>query len=161
MANQTAQIDPQALQQALAELHDIQLPTEPGLWPLAPGWWVLLAVVAALIFSVFLFRYWWRRTALKRAAIAEWQTVADSELAGQALLTALAQLLKRAAISRDPHAAALTDQHWADYLNQQGQTNFFTTQAGQQLLAERFGKVVDVDAEQQLKAVHDWLKVAL
>lgn len=161
MENLAPQIDPQALQQALAELHGIHLPPEPGIWPIAPGWWLLLCLAATLFLVVIIFRYWWRRTALKRAAMAEWQALSVTELDGQTLLTALARLLKRVAISRDSTAAALTDQRWAEYLNQQGQTNFFTTQAGQQLLTARFGKVVDVDTERQLQAVQAWLKVVL
>lgn len=165
MANVASQIDPQALQQALAELHDIQLPAEPGLWPLAPGWWLLMALMVTLILVSVAFLYWWRRSALKRAAMAEWQTLAEASRTGDlndpALLKALARLLKRVALTRNPRAAALTDQRWADYLNQQGQTVFFTTKAGQQLLNERFSRVVEVDAERQLAAVHNWLKAVL
>ena len=31
----------------LAGLKDIHLPPEPGLWPLAPGWWVVIILLAA------------------------------------------------------------------------------------------------------------------
>lgn len=161
MTNAAPQIDPQKLQQALSQLHDIQLPPEPGFWPLATGWWLLIAGILSAVAIAIVARYWWRRTALKRAAMAEWQALANSDLEGQALLTALAQLLKRVAVSLDANAAALTDQRWAEYLNQQGDTNFFATQAGQQLLMARFGRVNKVDAELQLNAVQQWLKAVL
>lgn len=161
MTNAAPQVDPQKLQQALSQLHDIQLPPEPGFWPLATGWWLLIAGIISVVVIAIVVRYWWRRTALKRAAMAEWQALANSDLEGQALLTALAQLLKRVAVSLDPNAAALTDQRWAEYLNQQGDTNFFTTRAGQQLLMARFGRVNKVDAELQLNAVQQWLKAVL
>lgn len=161
MTNSAPQIDPQKLQQALSQLHDIQLPAEPGFWPLATGWWLLIAGIIGVVVIAIAARYWWRRTALKRAAMAEWQEIASSNLEGQALLTALAQLLKRVAVNLDANAAALTDQRWAEYLNQQGKTNFFTTQAGQQLLMARFARVSQIDAEPQLKAVQQWLKAVL
>ena len=54
------------------ELHDIVLPQAPGLWPLAPGWWLLIAI---LLLGIFLggrtllkrYRYWTiKRLALKK-----------------------------------------------------------------------------------------------
>ncbi|MBU2099372.1 MAG: DUF4381 domain-containing protein, partial [Gammaproteobacteria bacterium] len=33
---------------ALSELADIRVPGDVSWWPLAPGWWVLLAVLVAL-----------------------------------------------------------------------------------------------------------------
>lgn len=154
-------IDPQALQQALAQLHDIQLPAEPGWWPLATGWWLVMATVVFAVAVALVGGYWWRRTAAKRAALAEWQRIVEANVSDQQRLVALAQLLKRAAMSRDAEVAALTDQRWADYLNQQGSTNYFTTQAGQQLLMARFAPVVKTDMQRQYQAVQQWLKAAL
>ena len=37
------------------DLHDIVLPVEPGLWPLAIGWWLLLAIgVITILFAITL-----------------------------------------------------------------------------------------------------------
>ena len=44
----------------LAELRDIHLPEAVSLWPLAPGWWLLLALIAAVLglsIAVWLRRY--------------------------------------------------------------------------------------------------------
>lgn len=161
MNQPAAPIDPQALQQALAQLHDIQLPAEPGWWPLAMGWWLTFAALGLALVAILLGRYWWRRTAVKRAALAEWRTIAEADVDEQQRLIALAQLLKRAAISQDAAAAGLTEQRWAAYLNQQGKTNYFTTQAGEQLLMARFSRQPNTDLSRQLAAVQQWLKVAL
>ena len=36
------------MQETPLPLRDLHLPAEVGWWPLAPGWWVLIAIVAAL-----------------------------------------------------------------------------------------------------------------
>lgn len=159
--NQAAAIDPQALQAALAQMHDIALPAEPGFWPLAPGWWLLLLAAVVLLLAVLLFGFWHRKTALRRAALAHWQTLQNLEGDDQAFLIATAQMLRRASLARYPASAGLTDEAWVEHLNSSGKTNFFSSTAGQQLLQARFAKHVTVDRERHLQAAHDWLKVAL
>lgn len=164
-ANSTA-IDPQALQAALAQLNDIALPAEPGFWPLALGWWLLLLSIVLVTLGAVLFAYWRRKTALRRAALAHWQALKNLEndaqaFDDQAFLVELAQMLRRASLVRYPASAGLTDEAWAEHLNHSGKTNFFSTTAGQQLLQARFAKHVSVDRERHLQAAHDWLKVAL
>lgn len=156
-------IDLQALQEALAQLHDISQPAEPSWWPLAPGWWGLIALAVAVLLGCFLFRLWWRKTALKRAAAKHMHAVteASQELDDHRFLQALAETLRRAAKQRYPETVGLADSAWAEHLNHTGKTNYFTTNAGAQLLQARFAKVVAVDREQQLAAVQAWLKVAL
>lgn len=154
-------IDPQALQQALQQLHDIATPAPPGWWPLAPGWWLLLAAAVLAVVAVWLFARWRRKTALRRAALQHWQDLESFNGGDQAFLIAAAQTLRRASRSRYPASAGLTGQAWAEHLNQTGRTNFFTTSAGQQLLQARFAKQVDIDRERYKQAVQQWLQVAL
>ena len=53
-------------------LHDIVLPVEPGIWPLALGWWLLLAIgliglVASIMVMVKHLNYW----KIKRLALSK------------------------------------------------------------------------------------------
>lgn len=92
------------------ELHDIVLPQAPGLWPLAPGWWLLIAM---LLLGIFLggrtllkrYRYWTiKRLALKK--LAHCQNCDD-----------INQLLKQVAIHYCQHnIAPLKGQSWTDFL---------------------------------------------
>src|SRR3546814_19780271 len=52
--------DPQTvpLKEALP-LKDIHLPPAPGTWPLAPGWWLALAVQVFALIAIG--RWWWAR----------------------------------------------------------------------------------------------------
>ena len=60
---------PPSLQETLQQLHDIQTPAEPGLWPPAPGWYlVALGVLLVLLwggrkfFRWLRFRLWLRQS---------------------------------------------------------------------------------------------------
>jgi len=59
----------------LAQLRDIHATAEPGLWPPAPGWWLLAALVALGAF--FLLRAMSRRWAARRRRQA-WLRALDS-----------------------------------------------------------------------------------
>lgn len=102
------------------ELRDIHVPQVSMWWPLAPGWWVLLALlVAAIAACVFLFR---RRAAWNRrvhAALGDLRDATaryaeDGNVA--AFATAAHQLLRRVARTRDPHSVVLKGVAWRDAL---------------------------------------------
>ena len=40
-------------QELLNQLADIRLPNEIGLWPPAPGWWVLLVILLFALYAAF------------------------------------------------------------------------------------------------------------
>ncbi len=79
----------------LAQLNDIQTPTGVDWWPLAWGWWAVIAL--ALLITVLTVRTWYRHrqfTKAKREALATLATF-SSEPAQAAVNTN--QLLKRVA----------------------------------------------------------------
>ena len=103
----------------LADLRGLHLPPEPGLWPLAPGWWLLLAALLVLGLAVV---WLWRHRAQKRqphpalAEAARLQVRAQS-LDDHALITQCAALLRRVAIQQHgPHVAGLAGTAWAQFL---------------------------------------------
>lgn len=106
-------------QDPLAQLRDIHLPATGGLWPPAPGWWVLaivtLTAVAAL--AVFLVRrhrrHRWRREA--RTALERLEQRAEPS---PAWFVDLNTLLKQVARHCHPgqHPEALTGDAWARFL---------------------------------------------
>jgi hypothetical protein len=163
MVQQGAGIDPQQLQQALAQLHDIAEPAAPGWWPLAPGWWALSACVVLAVLGLAGAYYWWRKTALRRAAAQHLRNLEQASATTDDLefLSNLADLLRRASRQRYPQSVALTGQAWAEHLNQVGQTDFFTSEAGKKLLESRFSGAVSVAREPYITAVAMWLQKAL
>lgn len=84
-------------------LRDIHLPAEIGWWPLAPGWWLLAALLlASLVYLVY--RLWrgWKRAAARRAALAEFRELRskfDEDGNAAEFVTAVSTLLRRAMLS--------------------------------------------------------------
>lgn len=96
---------------SLDRLHDIVLPPDVPWWPLAPGWYVVIAVVT-LVAAGLARRSWkrWQANAYRRAALRELRTLRDAP--------AIAELLRRAALASVPRSivAERTGQAWADWV---------------------------------------------
>jgi hypothetical protein len=100
---------------SLANLRDIVMPPPVSWWPLAPGWWFLLAVASlfAVLALVHLGRRW-RANAYRRAAL--------HELRNAESVAVIAEVLKRAALAATPRteAASLAGPDWIDWLAKTG-----------------------------------------
>lgn len=102
----------------LAALRGIHTPDPIGLWPLAPGWWALLAVVVlATIVAVIVVKH--RRASLARRATIELDTLARGGLDLHGLAAQVSELLRRVALVRFGHSAAsLHGRSWQDFLSE-------------------------------------------
>lgn len=136
-------VDPAAL-----PLRDIHLPPPPGLWPPAPGWWLLAALCVVLGIAVFLFirparRLRYRRQALRQLAELE----KDGQLTPEALLAALSALLRRAALCAfDREACAgLTGEARLKFLDQGLKDEPFSRGPGYALGLGPYQPVCDYD----------------
>ncbi|MFN3843217.1 MAG: DUF4381 domain-containing protein [Rehaibacterium terrae] len=123
----------------LPPLRDIHLPPEPGLWPPAPGWWVLIAL--ALIVVVALARRTlraWRRRRRRRVLLTEFDATLAAARDAAEEAAALSSLLRRAARLRDPAAAALAGEAWLRFLDGDDPRRAFSQGAGRALLDAPF-----------------------
>lgn len=114
------------MNEKLLPLKDFHLPPEPGIWPLAPGWWALLALL--LLSSAILV---WLRHRHRQKARRDYRKEAKLRLATlidtyrqdnnlQGLSMQVNQLLKQICLSAiSPKAARLIDDAWVEFLNQQ------------------------------------------
>ncbi len=101
-------------------LRDIHLPPLPGWWPPAPGWWLLTALLALLIFGLYLLSCRARRLGYRRQALQQLTALeTDQQLPATALLGALSSLLRRAMLSAfdRKQCAALSGEAWLTYLD--------------------------------------------
>ncbi len=125
----------QAPEMPVLPLRDIKLPPEPGFWPLAPGWWVLIALLSIVLLWV-IFK-WFGHLRKKR----RWQEI-DQQLSAiefafqqngdkKQLLADLSVFLRRFVKFQlqQSHAVTLTGQKWIDHLNQLQEQKLFAPYA--------------------------------
>ncbi len=110
-------------QDPLAALHPLREPELIGWWPLAPGWWVLIALLALLlcVAAIVLWRRHQQR-AYRRQALAQLSTLQDRyrERRNRAsYLQNLNALLKATALRAYPReeVAAISGERWCNWLN--------------------------------------------
>lgn len=120
----------------LEQLRDVALPQAPGLWPPAPGWWLLAALFVALALALAAWRLRWLQRwhsarEHRRAARVTWRAVAlaeherlaalPQENAAQRaqLLAELSVLMRRVALATGERqqAAGLIDASWLAQLD--------------------------------------------
>jgi Domain of unknown function (DUF4381) len=148
----------------LRQLRDVHLPQPPGLWPPAPGWWVLLVIA---IVGVVAIAWWMRRRGRRqrpyRVARVELGRLAASFDAGRIGLHDLAHgtsaLLKRVLIARADRkrVAPLTGDAWLGYLDEVNGSPAFTNGAGALLGARRFDPAESGDGARLIGLVEDFL----
>ena len=143
-------------------LRDLHLPDPVGWWPLAPGWWLLLAtLVMLLIWLAVVRRSRHRRGAARRHAVRALKRLERRYAAdGDAVQLAIdvSALLRRAMLAYAPRAdvAGLTGAAWLEWLDSGLGEPLFTAGAGRALIDlsyRRPGVAGDVDIEALLYAV--------
>ena len=147
-------------------LRDIHLPDAVSWWPPAPGWWLLLGLVALLVFAAL---RRWRRGRGRRAALCH----ARRELAAirrtfrlrpdqAGLARALSALLRRLAMSLYGRraAAALTGEDWLAFLDQKAGGHAFTRGAGRDLIEAPYRADPAFDHAALLQLVSGWIDKA-
>lgn len=126
----------------LAQLRDLHLPTEPGWWPPAIGWWLLL--VAVIIFLVFAVRWIYHHWQVNR-----WRKIARIELKNiralpisepQKIITQCSILLRRIVLALDSResVAALSGNEWLQHLDALSKSAVFTEKMGRLLLESQY-----------------------
>lgn len=156
-------------QDPLAQLRDIHLPESTGWWPLAWGWWVVLAlIVLGLGFALYRLRIKRRRQRYRQEALVELERAYRHYREGSdtaAYLQSLNQLLRRAALSalppeRHSSVAGLSGEAWLDFLDEQLPESHraFAEGPGRALLAGPYQANPQADVEALQKLGREWLK---
>ena len=103
---------------SLDNLRDIATLPPVSWWPLAPGWWFVIAIVA-IVACVAAIKAWkrWQANAYRRAA--------KQELNAASSAAEIADILKRAAMCAYPRTdvASLTGARWCEWLPETGGAN--------------------------------------
>ena len=144
-------------------LRDLHLPEAIGWWPLAYGWWLIIALVLVGL-GWLLMRAWrnWRFNAPRRYAIRALATVEAEYLTNRdpvALGRQVSELLRRGMLAYAPRheVAGLTGESWLEWLDLGLPLPYFHTEGGKSLLQLPYrdpdGDFSDVDINALLAAV--------
>jgi hypothetical protein len=139
--------------------HDIILPQAIGAWPLAYGWWLVMAL-CLLLLTATLYLRWQRRRAQAplRAALAQLINIAQHS-DERRFLSDSAHWLKRQAIyfyGRE-QAAALNGDAWLKFLDDSGNTQDFTQGPGRALLT-LYQPTLSLQREALRALLETWLR---
>lgn len=102
------------MQDNLPELRDIHLPLEVSPFPIAYGWWLILAGVILGIFLVQ-FALYLRRYSKSRYALRLLRNI--STLNAVYAAQQMSEILRRICIFKYKDASVLLGQEWIDFLN--------------------------------------------
>lgn len=123
-------------------LRDVHVPVPPSWWPPAPGWWMVF--VAVLLIAAAAVAFAWRR----RHRARSWQRLFDEAARlpqANERITAISELLRRAARKVDANADRLQGEDWLRFLDGD-KDHGFSTGTGRVLLDGGFRRDV-ADAE--------------
>ncbi|ACV27392.1 DUF4381 domain-containing protein [Kangiella koreensis] len=146
--------------QLLEQLRDIHLPDDVSWWPLAIGWWVVLAIIIAVITLLIAKAIvQQRRKRYARFALIELEDIKHSD--NKDWLIQTHQIMRRASLCYFPKSqvASMDTKHWVILLYQTGSDIW--TQQNLQLLEEgvyRNPDTIDSEHKEQfLQEASLWL----
>lgn len=121
-------------------LRDLHLPEPISWWPLAPGWWMLIALAVLLL--AYLLRRWWRvraRGAARRYALRQLQELVQAYGEHRDVVrfgAAASALLRRTMLAYAPRqdVAGLTGDAWLQWLDRDLAEPLFANGPGRSLL---------------------------
>ena len=142
-------------------LRDLHLPDPVGWWPLAPGWWVLIALaVAGIVYLLYRQYRRWRHNRLRRIALAELSRVYNNYRQGTDALTLakdISELLRRAMLAYSPRAevAGLTGEQWLAWLDRGLDDQPFTTGVGRNIESLPYQRPESIDDDTDISGLID------
>ena len=144
----------------LADLKDIHLPAPVSWWPPAPGWWILLGLLIAIIVgTIWFIAYRKKYGAWRKAALKELTLIEQSGLSASDQIEAIATLVRRSVISaekiyRKPAMAAqLEGQQWQEYLQKS-----MPAESAQWIAIERYQPSANIVIETLLASTRKFIK---
>lgn len=149
--------------QELAQLQDIHLPEAIGWWPLAPGWYVLAALLLVLVMGgcFFFVRSYLNGRARRQALLmlTTYQQQYQQEMNNELTAARISELLKRVALVYYPRAevASLTGNAWVQFLNSTAKgVNFNIVR--QDLLETPYQSMKDCDLQPLFNMARIWIE---
>src|SRR6516165_10054078 len=125
----------------LSQLRDIHLPPPITIWPLALGWYLLLAFfIILMLIAIYFWLSYLKKHHLKKCVMKRLEELQQEQNLHHAVSEELSVLLKRAALATFPRkeVAGLYGEEWLQFLDKTAVTNEFTEGAGRQLISSPY-----------------------
>jgi len=153
-------VDPETI-----PLIDIHLPEEAGVWPLAPGWWILLfALIVLLTWLIINLRKKARQRKYREMIFSKLNSL-EKNLKNKPSNKAISDiniLLRQLAITYYPREeiASLTGADWLSFLDKSGATNNFSRGAGRILVDAPYQseKTTNLNLAEFTPLIKSWVK---
>ena len=148
-------------------LKDLHLPADIGWWPLAPGWWFVIAVAVGLIvWYVWLAFLKWRANRARRIALRELAALSreyEQTGDGTRLAKDLSELLRRALLAYAPRkdVAGLTGERWLAWLDRGLDEPVFENGAGRLISSLPYRDPESMREDADVAALIDAVRVRL
>lgn len=126
-------------QDPLAQLKDIELPPEVGLWPPAWPWWLLALAILCLAAASIIY---YRRNRWRKRAIAYLNELDDSN--DQQNVIAINRLLKQVYVDRYAEGQSLSGIKWLASLDRKTKTPLFLPELEDFAHAPDSGQPIDI-----------------
>jgi hypothetical protein len=150
--------------QQVLRLRDIHLPPTPSLWPPAPGWWAVAALILALLVWAGVALWKQERLRRRRQRVVDALTRLESGLATERSVERLASisvLLRRLALTRFPREqiAVLSGDAWLRFLDESGGNGRFADGPGRVLADGPYRRTLpaDLDITGFVALVREWV----
>ncbi|MGI9294827.1 MAG: DUF4381 domain-containing protein [Pseudomonadales bacterium] len=153
-------------QNPLDQLRDIHLPEAIGLWPLAPGWWLLLVLcllaVGLLVWHIYSRRRDQRYRTLAAAELEpRYKNFQHSEDAAE-YISASQEILRRAALHRYAERRAaiapLSGSAWISFLDSCIDKELFSSKFGEKLNEAHYQRVPAIKPSELHRSALYWLR---
>jgi len=148
------------------ELRDIHLPGDPSIWPLAPGWWILIVCACIVVYFI-----------IKKIIIIKNQNHLNNVLQNELLkirtdykkhdnknklAAEISALLNRFVrhVLGDSDATSLTGEAWVNYLNSRVKNNVFD-KFSMELTQAQYMPEVEFDVPSLMATVKNYFPTAI
>ncbi|MBE2211530.1 MAG: DUF4381 domain-containing protein [Xanthomonadaceae bacterium] len=132
-------------------LRDIHQPPSPSLWPPAPGWWVMFAMLLLVMAAVLAWRHHRRQRCIRIARLFD-DAIAEA-VDAPAEVMAISALLRRAARRDQAGADVIDGDEWLALLDQGMPSGSFQSDAGYLLLEGGYRRDIDQQLLAQLRTI--------
>lgn len=147
----------------LQQLKDIHLPIPISMWPLAPGW-IMLIILSTLILSYVFYR-WYEAKQKKHTvkfALAQLKKLQGLTLHNPQNINIAAEistLIRRTALHyfRREDIAGLSGEQWLNFLNRSGNTNRFNQEVANLITDAPYQKTTNKDLTPLFDITKTWL----